>query len=209
VANLGEPVKFEDPAAQAAAAAAAASSSPVGRDDRALHKIDHRPRRLGAPLAAIGAVVVLVVVLILTGLHSNTPPHHGKAADTATTVRTHPPTGRGHATTTTTTAPPLVSPPQSATSNAATYQVGTSSYTLLLAATSGECWVEATNQATGSVIFTGTLFAGQSHSVSATGAVTVIAGAPGAFSATVNGSSVSLPTGFQAPFTLRFVPTVV
>jgi len=32
----------------------------------------------------------------------------------------------------------------------------------------------------------------------------VIAGAPGAFAATVNGQSVTLPAGYQAPFTLTF-----
>ena len=78
------------------------------------------------------------------------------------------------------------------------------SYSLALAATTSECWVEATDTATGSVLFTATLFAGQSHTISATGPVTVIAGAPGAFSATVNGAAVTLPLGYQAPFTLNF-----
>ena len=54
------------------------------------------------------------------------------------------------------------------------------------------------------MLFTGTLFAGQSHAISATGPVTVIAGAPAAFTATVDGSAVTLPPGFQAPFTLSF-----
>jgi hypothetical protein len=82
--------------------------------------------------------------------------------------------------------------------------VAATSYSLSLAATTGECWVEATNTATGSVLFTATLFSGQSHTVVATGPVTVIAGAPAAFSATVNGTAVTLPSGYQAPFTLSF-----
>jgi hypothetical protein len=82
--------------------------------------------------------------------------------------------------------------------------VADASYALVLDATNGECWVQATN-ASGSVLFTGVLYAGQSHTVPATGAVTVIAGAPNAFSATVNGVPVSLPSGFQAPFTLKFL----
>ena len=45
-----------------------------GVDDQAMHSINHRPRRLGGPLAAVAAVAVLIVVLIVTGLHSNTPP---------------------------------------------------------------------------------------------------------------------------------------
>ena len=54
------------------------------------------------------------------------------------------------------------------------------------------------------MLFTTTLLAGQSHAIAATGPVTVIAGAPGAFSATVNGAPVTLPPGNQAPFTLQF-----
>ncbi len=34
--------------------------------------------------------------------------------------------------------------------------------------------------------------------------MSVIAGAPGSFAATVNGSAVTLPLGYQAPFTLTF-----
>ena len=54
------------------------------------------------------------------------------------------------------------------------------------------------------MLYTATLFSGQSHTVAATGPVTVIAGAPAAFAATVNGATVSLPAGVQAPFTLSF-----
>ena len=60
------------------------------------------------------------------------------------------------------------------------------------------------NPGTGTVLFSGTLFSGQSHIVAATGPVVVIAGAPGAFAATVNGEPVTLPAGYQAPFTLTF-----
>ncbi len=55
------------------------------------------------------------------------------------------------------------------------------------------------------MLFTTTLLSGQSHTIAATGPVTVIAGAPGAFAATVNGAAVTLPLGNQAPFTLNFV----
>ncbi len=64
--------------------------------------------------------------------------------------------------------------------------------------------MEVTNSTTGSVLFTGTLQSGQSHAVTATGPVTVIAGAPAVFTATVNGAPVTLPPGNQAPFTLNF-----
>jgi hypothetical protein len=58
----------------------------------------------------------------------------------------------------------------------------------------------------GNVLFSSVLLAGQSHIVAATGPVTVVAGAPSSFAATVDGAPVSLPPGAQAPFTLSFVP---
>ena len=45
------------------------------------------------------------------------------------------------------------------------------------------------------MLFTATLLSGQSHTVAATGPVTVVAGAPGAFAATVDGAAVALPPG--------------
>jgi hypothetical protein len=206
VPNPSAPVKFDD-----------ASPDPVpatfmtGHEDRVIHSINHRPRRLAGPAAAIAAVLVLVVVLILTGLHSDTPKHHGTATAATTThpPTTHPSTTQHHhastsTTTTTTTAAPSVSAPTAATAHTATYTVAAPTYSLTIAATTGECWVDVTNPATGAVLFTTTLLSGQSHAIAATGSVTVIAGAPAAFSATVNGAPVNLPPGNQAPFTLTF-----
>ena len=173
VPNPSEPVTFDD-----------AGPEPVrptfmsGTEDRVMESMNHRPRRLAGPAAAVAAVVVLIVVLVVTGLHSNSSPHHGGAA-TATTSHTHPPPTRHQTTTTTSTAPPTVSEPQGGTAHTATYQVTAPSYSLSVAATAGECWVEATDTANGSVLFTATLFPGQSHTIAASGPVTVIAGAPG------------------------------
>jgi hypothetical protein len=180
-----------------------------GNRDKAMDGINHRPRRLGGPLLAVAIVAVVVAVLIVTGLHSNDDKKHGASTATSTTRTTHPAdrhrgTSRHATTTTTTTAPPAVSAPQLASANAATYQVSSSTYSLELAATTGECWVQATNATTGAVLFSATLYSGQSHTVPASGPVIVIAGAPGAFSATVDGATVSLPPGNQAPFTLHF-----
>lgn len=187
--------------------ASAIRSRPPKGEKRAMHSIDHRPRRLGAPLAAIGAVTVLIVVLVVTGLHTTNSksPHSGAAATVTTTsaAATHHSHGTHHATTTTTAAP-VVSAPSGASAHGATYQVAAANYSLALSATSGECWVQATDSA-GSVLFSGVLLAGQSHALSATGPLTVIAGAPNAFTATVNGSPVSLPAIAQAPFTLKFL----
>ncbi len=182
-AEPAEPVKFDDEDGPEAVP----SSFMSGGRDKAMDGINHRPRRIGGPAAAVAAVIVLVVVLIVTGLHASSPPPHKKGASAGTTT----PTTTGHrtdrhpTTTTSTTAPPNVSAAQAVTAHGATYQVPSSTYSLGIAATTGECWVEATNTATGSVLFTTTLFSGQSHTIPATGPVTVIAGAPGAFAATV------------------------
>lgn len=216
VPNPGRPVTFgdEDDDGEKSAGDPETDADKVpptfmtGKDDRAMHGINHRPRRLAGPAAAVAAVLVLIVVLIVTGVHTGSPSHHGKSANTPTTVtptHNHPRTGASHpAETTSTTAPPAVSAPQGATAHTATYQVAVSSYSLSLSANGGECWVQATDATTGSVLFSATLFSGQSHTIAATGPVTVIAGAPGAFAATINGAGVGLPPGNQAPFTLHF-----
>ena len=235
VPNPGQAVAFDDsPAGEAPAEAHAEAQAEAqagvetngrpaslpatfmtGHEDPAIHSINRRPRRLGGPAAAITAVAVLVAILVVTGLHSTRPGHKtGNTTATtthpATTVTTsHAGTHRNsptrHATTTTTTAPPTVSAPAFVTSNAATYRVADANYSLQLGVDNGECWVSVTDTSTGKVLFTGTLFTGQSETVAATGPVSVVAGAPGAFTATVNGEAVALPPGAQAPFTLTFL----
>jgi RodZ C-terminal domain len=215
--NPGRPITFGDDHADEAGvedgenpekvdeSEKAAGTFMSGTEDRAMHGINHRPRRLAGPAAAVAGVLVLIAVLIVTGVHANSP-HKGKAPTTATTTHNHPRTSTRHqsTTTTSTTAAPAVSAPQAPTANSASYQVAGSSYSLALSASGGDCWVEATNTTNGSVLFTATLFSGQSHTIAASGPVTVIAGAPGAFAATVNGATVVLPPGNQAPFTLHF-----
>ena len=208
VPNPAEPVQFDD-----APSEASKSNFLSGSDDRAMHSINHRPKRLGGPIAAIAAVAVLIVILIVTGLHSNTPPKH-RGSGTATTettapARSHPRSGAAgtsnHKRSTASTLPPVVSAPAPTSAYAASYQVAEASYSLALSATSSDCWVSATNASSGAVLFTGILTPGESHTIAATGPVTVVAGAPAAFAATVNGAAVTLPSGFQAPFTLKFV----
>jgi hypothetical protein len=158
-------------------------------------------------LAAIAAVAVLIVILIVTGMHTSAPtsshsrthtPPTSHPSVTSTTVGAHQPP------TTSTTVPPVVSAPSAATANGATYTVGSATYTLALSATSGPCWVQVTDTPTGAVLFSTTLYAGQSHTLTVTGPVTVVAGAPSAFSATVDGTPVTLPSSYQTPFTLTF-----
>jgi hypothetical protein len=212
VAKGGEPVHFDDaadlpPPPSPSPEAAVTSTLPPGpgpiwRQDRTMEAINHRPRRLGAPAGAVAAVIVIVAVLLVTGSHSVTPPHHAKSTAAGHAL----PPVKTHHVTPTTTAPLLVSAPASASPHGATYTVGLSNFSLVLSATTAECWVDATETGNGSTLFTGVLFPGEAHTVTASGAVTVIAGAPGAFTATVNGTSVTLPDGYQAPFTLSFVP---
>jgi hypothetical protein len=215
VPNPGEPVRFIDTHASPDGSDPSTSAFMSGVDDKAMHSINHRPRRLGA-VVAMAVVIILIVVLIVAGMHSSTPPAKRPSSRTATTVTT-PPQSRphsgtvgtsGHAThknsTTTTTVAPVVSAPTATSANAATYQVGVASYSLALSATSSACWVSATNVSTGAVLFSGVLAPGESHTVAASGPVNVVAGAPDAFAATVNGVAVQLPFGFQAPFSLKF-----
>jgi cytoskeletal protein RodZ len=189
-------------------------------NDRAMDSISHRPRRLGGPLAAIAAVAVLIVILIVTGLHS-TPSsttshsrshsHSPPASQTGTQPR---PPARHHSTTATsvphhptvtnTTVAPVVSAPTSTSAQGASYTVGSANYALALSATSGACWLQVTDTSTGAVLFSGTLSGGESHTVTASGPVTVVVGAPSAFAATVDGTPVTVPPGGQAPFTLTF-----
>jgi hypothetical protein len=170
--------------------------------------INHRPRRLAAPTTAVAVVIVLVVVLLLTGSHKVVPPprhHHGSNAKNTKTHVGHD--GRTTSTNTTSTTSPPVVVPQSATSRSATYAVSVSTFTLAFSATSGACWVDATNGTSGAALFVETLEPGQQHSLVASGPVTVVLGAPTVLAVSVNGSAVALPSGFQTPFTMKFVTT--
>ena len=169
------------------------------RSDPAIGSMNHRPRRLLAPGLAVLAVLVLVVILLVFGSHRAAPRRH----TAATTSRTTTP----HATTTTTTtAPsPAVSAPQVTSASDATYAVASSNFTLVLSATSSECWISVTGP-TGASVFSGVLASGQQQTIPATGLVSVEIGAPSSFTATVNGAPVTLPSGYQTPLTLHFTP---
>ena len=70
---------------------------------RALSSMNHRPRRLGGPIAVAAVVLVLLVVVVLIGAHSDHPGHSTTTTaptTTPATPTTASPAG-GHATTTT------------------------------------------------------------------------------------------------------------
>jgi hypothetical protein len=208
-ADPEQPVAFDD----ATPVVAPPALPEVGHRDKAMIAINHRPRRLAAPAMAVAGVTVLIVVLLVTGSHSVAPRHHHH---TGVSGHSHPPTTAPHrkkaVTTpdstpgsTPVTAPPTVSAPQASTASTATYQVADAGFTLSLSATSGACWVDATNATTGAPYFVGTLESGQQQSFTATSPVTVVIGAPALLAATVDGAPVQLPPGFRTPFTMSFV----
>jgi hypothetical protein len=203
VTHPDAPVKFDD----TGPAPTPAPREPLVARDKAMGSINHRPRRLAAPAAAVAVVVVLVVVLLLTGSHKVVPParhHHGSSGKN---TRSHVGNaGRTtSATTTSTTSPPVVVPQSGGTSRSATYGVTGGTFTLAFSATSGACWVDASNSSSGAPLFVGTLEPGQQHSLTSSGPVSVVIGAPTVLAVSVNGSPVALPSGFQTPFTMKFV----
>ena len=204
LADPDAPMTFDD-AEVAPPLSPPAPPRPLHRD-KAMTSINHRPRRLAAPATAVAVVLVLVVVLLLTGSHKVPPGAHSSDKNSGHNGSTTPgPSKKKTTTTTSTPPPPPVSSPQAATAQSATYDVADTTFTLTLTATSGACWVDATSTATGATLFSGTLGAGVQRSFSATGAVTLIVGAPTVLHATVDGDAVVLPPGFQTPFTMSFV----
>lgn len=201
VTQLDDPVVFDD-----AGPAVLPTHEPVGNRDKAMGSINHRPRRLAAPATAVGVVIVLVVVLLVTGSHTVAPPPHHHSGSRGTHVRT--PKGNSGETTATTTSPTTTPPvvvPHSGTTCAATYDVSGNNFTLDFSATSGACWVDVTNSTTGTTLFMQTLQPGQQSSLAVSGPATVVIGAPTVLGILVNGSAVALPSGFQTPFTMKFV----
>jgi Domain of unknown function (DUF4115) len=212
LASLGEPVKFDD------------TSRPTtpgtlgwGADDRTMQAINRRPRRLAGPALAVAAVIVLIVVLLLTGSHKVPPAHGGHGSDTAKTTPPRPRSGHGaatqgrhrskaHQSTTTTTTPLMVSSAQQPTANGASYDLADQTYSLLVAATTGPCWLDVESTTGGTTLFTGVLNAGQQHTINATGSVTIVLGAPQLATVEVNGVPAVLPPGYQTPFTMHLVP---
>jgi hypothetical protein len=207
VADPDKPVTFDD--AGPVITTPQRDSSPgthSRKDDKALHGINHRPRRLAAPAAAIGAVLLVIVVLVVAGLHSVPKVHHHNpaAGSHGTTPKGHTKSPHHH-TVTTTTVGPVVSLPRATSRTSAVYAVQPNTYSLTMSATTSECWVQATEAGSGTVLFSGVLNAGQTQTVSGVGAVSLIVGAPNSFAANINGTSVSFPFGYQAPFTMQFL----
>jgi hypothetical protein len=199
---------------------------PNPRADRArrhaLESMNRRPRR-GTAVVAVVAVVALVAALAFLGSRhpvptnsrraSTTPASPARAAGSTSSTgsgsrATHRGSGtrhnRSHGTRTT----PPVAPTQIVAAaigpRTATYPVAATSYSVTVTAT-GPCWVQALGVPSGSTLWTGTLQAGASQVIQATGTITVELGAHTA-SMSVGTVPVVLPTPLDTPFVATFQP---
>lgn len=194
---------------------------PGGRSRARRRELSTMERRRGwRPTAVVLSVVAVLAIVAaaypaLDHHGSGTPPSSHRVVTTPGrgTAHAHGTAGGGRATgssapattTTTTTSPSVLAPVSSASPASATYGAPSAGYVVSLAAT-GRCWVMATNQATGSVLWTGMMEAGQVQQVLASGTVTVVLGAASDVTMKLVDSVVQLPAGFQSPFTATFTP---
>jgi RodZ C-terminal domain len=211
VPEPGSPIVFDDARPRDRFESGQTPLSPRARVDRvqrhALESMNHRPRR-GLVLTAV-AVVAVVLFTVLAIVGSQRAHRHSTGAVTSTTAghtsaTVRPPAGSAHHRTTTTTAPAqLVA--SSSTASTALYTVGASSFHLGLS-TSGPCWVNATTASTGSTLWTGTMQAGGSQDIPATGTTRLELGTL-AVAVTVDGVPVAIPASIHSPFVLTFEPS--
>jgi len=189
----------------------------------AMASMDHRSRRWSG-IAAIAVVVVLVVAAaaVYEGSRHTSATADRRTASAggspavrhpASTTRVSPARSRHTGTThkkgshpATSTAPttPTQLVATSSSPTAAVYPTPTGAYQVTLAAT-GPCWVDATATSTGSTVWTGTMEAGQTQVLPATGPLAVEIGSTAA-TLSMNGEPVVLPTPLQAPFVATFDP---
>ncbi len=175
------------------------------RRDMAIARMGHRPRRLGAPIAAAVAVIVLVTGLAIAGAHSRTP-----SSTTPTTIGHHRGGIAGSksttTTTTTTTPKPTTFTATSTSGSNADYPLPFASYTVVVTATSADCYVQVTN-ASGQVPFAAVLHAGQRQQLTLTGDSTIVLGAPAYAQVEVDRTPVTFPSPLPAPLDLVFQAT--
>jgi len=206
------PVVFDD-AVRGHSSAANPGRDLVRGERRAISRMNHRPRRVAAPVASALIVAAVVAGLIVVGArqrhHPPTTPttaaHGSHTASTAATTGTHATgTTAGHhrAPPPTTTTLPVRFTPQSSTATTALYVAPSADYTVNVNATTGSCWVEVTSVATGTVLYTATLTPGEQQSVKASGTTTVLMGAPGAVAVSIDQTPVAFPLGYATPFTM-------
>lgn len=174
---------------------------------RTLEAMNRRAPRVGGPLLVVVVLLAALGGLLYLGVQTKHPQHpsadhtHGAAAagkgsksDTGTTSGPPP-----------TTTLPASYNPVAYTDSTATYVPPQTSYTVVVAATTGTCWMSVT-EADGTSPFSGLLVAGTSMSFKLTGTSSVVLGAPWSASITLDRASVVLPSGATAPFVVTLVP---
>lgn len=208
---------FDDtrPAGSGASRSVAGDKQEIApRTERAVVRMNHRPRRHLVPIAAVVVAVAAIAAVVAYAATSspNSSRHH-----TATGPATSAGTGATHSSTTahsggkkappstTTTAPQGLMPSSGSTAQA-TYVVPTSSYGITLAASGGASWVQVTDTASRSILFTGVVSSGSTQTVQASGATSLDIGAPHELSVAAAQLPVGYPAGFQTPFTMTFQP---
>jgi hypothetical protein len=209
----GSVVRFDD-ASDASGAGGVELPTPSPRHSRrALSAMNHRPRRVGAPLlAAIIVVVAVIVMAVLIGARGRSSPHRSPTSTTVPVTHhnaagSHNAKPPAHSATTTTAAPARYEPqPSSVTGTAATYTPPASSYSFTVKAGSSACWVQITETGPGTTLYAQTLAAGQSESVNLTGTATVDLGSPDSVTMKLDHEPLVLPSGYQTPFTLTLQP---
>jgi hypothetical protein len=165
--------------------------------DVSIARMSHRPRRLGAPIAAAAIVIVLVTGLAIAGAHSRTP------RTTTSTTTGHKSNTRTTQSTTTTVPKPTTFTATSTNSEGGTYALPFPSYAVTFKATTGDCYIQITN-AQGKVPYAQVLDAGATEQMVLTGNSEVILGAPSSITVQVDRTPVTFPTPLPAPLHLNF-----
>jgi hypothetical protein len=164
------------------AAGVAIGRASAHRSGAALSSRSPRSRATAASIARAG------------GTLGNARSHHGAVHERARSVPHTRAKAAGSG--------PIV--PVEQTPTTARYVAPGGTYTLAITVR-GPCWVMA-RSAEGTVLFTGTLQAGQSQLVEADGATTVELGAAWNAAVELNGVPVAFPVGFESPLHLSFEP---
>jgi hypothetical protein len=206
-----------------------ARPAPVSRTDRvqrhALHSMNRRPRR-GTAVMVVVVALALFGALAFIGSRRSPSAGHPRGATTSTVTDSR---SSGRSTTTSSTASgashakshahakggtsrptpttiPSAIVASSSTAASAVYPVADNSYRVAVSV-AAPCWVLATTVSTGATLWTGTLQAGATQVIQATGVVKVELGAPGA-TLTLDNVPVTFPTPEHTPFVATFQPSV-
>ncbi len=194
----------------------AGSGGPLGRERRTRNSALESMNRRSRPASAV--LVVVVLVLLVGSLAYIGSRHSGQRPPASQTASSHPGSsaagGTRHGGASSSRrqkvhqAPPPPKPTQlvavSATAQTATYRVISAPFSVAVHVAQ-TCWVQATSEPAGTVMWQGLLQPGGSQVINGTGVTVVELGAAGA-SMTVDGVPVLIPRASVTPFTATFQP---